>query len=282
MSPRRGVALIAAAACLWGTWSLVLRGTGLPASVTSPIVFALIGLAALPLAWREPLATWTRATLALLAANTLLDAINVVTFFGAMERTSVAIAVLTHYLAPILIALAAPAIDRTRVPGAPAAALVATGGLALVLQPWQAGAGGGLGLGAALGAISAFAYAGNVFIVRRLAPRIGAARMMALHAFGAAVLLAPLGGGGFAAISATDLAYLVFGSVVLGAGAGIAFVRGLSVVAPARAAVLTFLEPLVAVLCGYVAFGEPLGPTAAAGGALILGAGVWVVRASSR
>jgi drug/metabolite transporter (DMT)-like permease len=35
------------------------------------------------------------------------------------------------------------------------------------------------------------------------------------------------------------------------------------------------------VLCGWIAFGERLGPTAAAGGALILGAGVWVVRAEA-
>mgnify|MGYP000968521325 CR=1 FL=1 len=48
------------------------------------------------------------ATLGLLVANALFDALNVLTFFGAMSTTTVAIAVLTHYLAPILVALLNP------------------------------------------------------------------------------------------------------------------------------------------------------------------------------
>jgi drug/metabolite transporter (DMT)-like permease len=272
------VIAVAGAASLWGLWSLCLRPTGLPASVTSPLALAMIGLCALPAAWREAPARWDRPAVLLLAGNTVCDAINLSCFFAALGRTSVAIAVLTHYLAPILIALAAPFVDGTRTRGAPAAALLATIGLALVLEPWHGG-GAGMWAGAALGATSAVAYCGNVFLVRRLAPRIGAGRTMAYHSLMAAALLAPGALGGLGAIEARDLALVGAGSLVLGAFAGIVYVRGLVAIGAARAAVLTFAEPLVAVIVGWVAFGEALSGWAALGGALVLGAGVAVARA---
>ena len=118
--------MVTLAAASWGTWSLFLRPTGLPAHVTSPIIFAIMALVAWPLSRREkPVARWDRGTIALLAGNSVCDALNVLTFFAAIHLTTVAIAVVTHYLAPILVALAAPRIDggsaRTR--GAPLAAV---------------------------------------------------------------------------------------------------------------------------------------------------------------
>src|SRR3954447_8441357 len=94
-----GLVMVTLAAASWGTWSLFLRPTGLPATTTSPIMFAVMGLFALPLSLREGKGTWDRTTYLLVAANTLTDALNVITFFGAMQKTTVAIAVLTHYLA---------------------------------------------------------------------------------------------------------------------------------------------------------------------------------------
>ena len=118
-----GIAMVTVAAASWGTWSLFLRPTGLSALVTAPIMFAVMALVAFPLTLREPPARWDRTTLLLLAANTVTDAVNVITFFGALTYTTVAIAVLTHYLAPILIALAAPRIEGTAARGARIAAV---------------------------------------------------------------------------------------------------------------------------------------------------------------
>ena len=42
------------------------------------------------------------------------------------------------------------------------------------------------------------------------------------------------------------------------------------------AAILTYLEPLVAAMVGFFSFGEPLGPTGVAGAALIIAAGAAV------
>jgi len=65
---------------------------------------------------------------------------------------------------------------------------------------------------------------------------------------------------------------------VLGALAGVAFVRGLAVIGSSRAAMLTYLEPVVAVACGALAWHEPLGRLTVVGVALIVGSGAWVAR----
>ncbi|MCW5809176.1 MAG: EamA family transporter, partial [Deltaproteobacteria bacterium] len=117
----------------------------------------------------------------------------------------------------------------------------------------------------------------------RLLGRIGAVRAMSYHSLVAAALLAPLAllapaGGGLGDITGGDLALLVAGAATIGMVSGIAFVHGLVRIGAARAAVLTFAEPLVAVAVGALVWEEPLHPIAALGGALVLGAGIHVAR----
>ena len=269
--------MVAIAASSWGTWSLFLRPSHLPAMVTTPIVFIVMTLSALPFALRGPRTVWDRMTVGLILANALFDALNILAFFGAIEHTTIAIAVLTHYLAPILIVLAAPAIDGVVTPRARPAAAVALLGLIIILEPWNDLADGAI-LGALLGAASAVCYAGNVFVVRRLAARIGASRALAYHCALASLALAPLLIGKVSALTATQLALLAGGAASLGAASGVVFALGLLRIGSARAAVLTFLEPVVAVAVGFVVWDEPLHATALVGAALVLGAGIEVAR----
>jgi drug/metabolite transporter (DMT)-like permease len=272
-----GVLMVTCAAASWGTWSLFLRPTGLSAWVISPIMFAIMAVVAFPLTLREPPAHWDRRTVWLLAGNTISDAVNVITFFAALQYTTVAIAVLTHYLAPIFIALAAPRVEGTHTRGARAAAAIALAGLVIVLEPWRDAADGVL-IGAVLGAVSAVAYMCNVFVVRRLAERIGPARVMSYHSALAAVVMLPFAVSGLATVSWTDFALLAAGSTTVGALSGVVFIAGLGRIGAARSAVLTFAEPLVAVSVGALVWDEPMRPLAAVGGALILAAGIGVAR----
>jgi drug/metabolite transporter (DMT)-like permease len=269
--------MVTLAAASWGTWSLFLRPTGLAAEVTTPLIFLVMGLVSLPLALRGPRTIWDRTTVGLLCANALFDALNVITFFAAIAETTVAIAVLTHYVAPIMIALAAPRIDRIETPGAGPAALAALLGLVIVLEPWRQAAPGAV-TGALLGMVSAVCYTGNMFTVRRLAVRIGAPRAMSYHSLIVAVIAAPLLLVNAGAFTIENVAVLSIGAATLGAGSGIVFAIGLTRVGSARAAVLTYAEPIVAVAVGVLVWHEPLRPLAAVGGAMVLGAGIYVAR----
>ncbi|MBZ0116157.1 MAG: DMT family transporter [Sandaracinaceae bacterium] len=272
----RGIAQVALAAVLWGTWSLYLRPTGLPGTVTAPIVLVVIGVTGLVLIRgdRAP-PRWDRTTWLLLVAYAALDAINAGAFFGAMQVTTVAVAVLTHCTAPVLVALLAPRIDGARVPGSLVAAMVALAGLVLLLRPW-ASLSGDLAAGAALGGASAIAYASLVFVGRALAARIGVGRATAYHALLAAPLFLPFVIPELHRIEAIDLAWLSGGALLNGTLATWLFLDALGRIGSARAAVLTFLEPTVAVLVGWIAFGEALEVGALAGGVLVLGAGLYV------
>ncbi|MBA3392335.1 MAG: DMT family transporter [Deltaproteobacteria bacterium] len=270
-----GFVMVTLAAASWGTWSLFLRPTGLSATVTTPIVFLVMGLVTLPFALRMPRATWDRETRMLLVANAAFDALNILTFFAALNYTTVSIAVLSHYIAPILIAIAAPRIDGTSARGVAPATCVALAGLVIILEPWRAPA-DGAAMGATLGLLSACCYTGNVFTVRRLAARIGATRAMSYHSLLAAVVLTPLLVIGAGAVSADDLALITAGATTIGAASGVIFVIGLGRIGSARAAVLTFAEPLVAVTVGALVWGEALHPLAALGGAMVIGAGIHV------
>jgi drug/metabolite transporter (DMT)-like permease len=302
--------MVAAAAAGWGTWSLFLYQAGLPAPISNVIVFAVMGLAALPLRERfgvsgvrkpgVPVAIvldaaaersrirvrrrlrlrfdgWDRTTLLLLGANALCDVLNSLFFFEAIGHTSVAIAVITHYAAPILIALAAPYIDRVETRGARPAAVIALTGLVLVLEPWHSKVDGAL-IGAAFGFTSAVFYAANVFVVRRLAARIGTLRAISYHSLIGAAITLPWALPYVASVSAPALGWLAAGAILLGVGSNTLFIGGLQRIGAGRTAVLTFAEPLVAVAIGILVWGQPFGPIAVVGGALVLAAGIHVAR----
>lgn len=266
------------AACAWGSWTVFLRPTGLPGGVTAPLLLGGVGLLSIPWALRDPVAArWDRTSVLLLLAYTASNATNVVTFFSAMSTTSVAVAVLTHSVAPVLVAVLAPRVDGTKSPRAVPAALVALAGLALVLEPWRPEAWtGDVALGAALGLTSAVAYAACVFMLKRLVVRIGAARTLSAHSALAALLVLPFAGGRLFELETSDLVPLAGAVVLPGVLAGLAFSHGLRVLGSARTAVLALIEPVVACAIGWAVWGEPLGPVAILGGAMVIGAGAMV------
>jgi DME family drug/metabolite transporter len=270
-----GTLAVVAAAASWGLWSLCVRPAGLPAMTFALVAFVVMGVVTLPAVAFDRPAMWSRRAYVLLFLNGFWDAANVLTFFGALRETTVAVAVLTHYLAPVIVAVLAPYIDRERVRGAVPGAIVACVGLTLVLEPWR---GEVQMLGAVLGTVSAFAYAGNVFTVRRLVPLIGAARVISYHSFVSVALVLPFAIHAGVVPGAEALAWSAGGAVVLGAAAGVIYVRGLAVIGASRAAVLAYAEPVVAVVVGAVAWGEPIGALALVGVALIVGSGVYVAK----
>ena len=280
--PVRGARLVAAAASTWGLWSLCFRPAEalgpLAPSMEALVAFSVVLVGLFPFAlrdaWKAPRRPWS-AWAALLAYG-VTDALNALLFFAAMQRTSLAVAVLTHYLAPLLVALLAPPLLGEPFRKATLSALaLSLAGLLLLLEPWRPDASGAL-LGAALGAASAVFYCANVLLAKRLTGHFTPAETMSFHQLsGAPVLALAVPAGGFA-ITGGLLGILLAGGAVGGVAAGVLFTAGLSRIEAGRAAVLTLLEPTVAVAVGALVFGEVPGPAAAAGAALVL-AGAWLV-----
>lgn len=272
--------MVVLAASLWGSWSIFLRPTGLSGAVTAPILLLGVALVTAPLAFRELAArpvVWSWPLVGALLAYALADAVNVGTFFRAMVTTTVAVAVLTHSVAPVLVSLLAPMIEGTRSSRAPLAAIVAVLGLVLVLEPWRGAAlDASLLLGAGLGLASAVGYAVSVFAARRLGGSVGPGTTLSFHAFLSALLLLPLAGAELSTIELVDVGWLLLAILLPGVTAGFLFVRALTVIGSARAAVLALIEPLVACVVGFSFFGEELGALGAVGGAMVLGAAAYV------
>jgi drug/metabolite transporter (DMT)-like permease len=282
---------VAFAAASWGTWTVFLRlahATGpIAPELSTFIVFASIGLVLCPLAARaarerETSRSWRDWSLC--AVFGVSDALNCVLYFAALQTTSVAVAVLTHYLAPLLVAVMAPLVlGERRRPGTLLAVGVGLLGLTLLLAPWniRTQPDGTLLTGALLGLGSAFFYAINVLLNKRLTQSFDPAEIFVYHMPSALLLLGLLVPAGAWAVSSQGFVWLVIGALGPGALAGIVFVRGLAVVPAAHASVLTLVEPFAAIAIARFAWGETLAPSALIGAAAILIAAYLVVRQAS-
>jgi len=276
--------MIAIAASGWGTWPLILKRAPMPASLQSAIVMLVITIASFPFMLRDRVrmrASW-RQWLAV-AWLGVSDAGNIGTFFAAYQRTSVAIAVLTHYLTPILVAVLAPAVVRER-PSARTfgAVAISFAGLVLLLEPWRAGLSREDLIGAALGSASAFFYASNVLVNKRLTAVFSGSEMMFFHGLVTVpILFAFVPGSEYGLVSQQALGTVVLGALGPGTLSGLLFVWGLRRVAASHASVLTLLEPFVAVVLAAAVLGEGIGILPIAGGLLIIaGAAVVVTNAA--
>jgi drug/metabolite transporter (DMT)-like permease len=274
---KRGYLLVAVAAASWGTWPLLLKWAEshgpLSPRVESIVLFVVTALVTGPLVLRDRIAKratlWQWMGVAWLGVG---DAANVVLFFQAYQVTNVAVAVLTHYLAPLFIALAAPVFLKERLTWRSLMAVsVGFIGLFLLLQPWSKSPGENVLKGAALGAGSAAFYASNVLVNKRINHVFSGSEMMFFHAVVAVPFLAffvPR-----AEWTGTDPhALLAVSIAAIGPGAlgGLFFTWGLKRIPASHASTLTLLEPLVAVMSAAAVLGQNPGSVAIFGGLLVL------------
>ncbi len=251
----------------------------MPAAFESSILMGVMAIVsgALSLRDRSP----RRATVrdwAWLVWLGVSDAMNVLLFFAAYKLT-ITIAVLTHYLTPVFVAIAAPLVLRERLSSRTVIAVGASlSGLALMLARSGLTGTREVWLSAALGAGSAVFYASNVIGNKFIVDAFSTSEAVFWHALVAAPLLAAfVPRSAWGAVNPHAALFLAVASIGPGALAGIAFLWGLRRMPAAHASTLTLIEPLVAVLLGAAVFGEALGWRTTVGGGLILGGAVAVI-----
>jgi drug/metabolite transporter (DMT)-like permease len=266
------------AALLWGLWPAWIRG-GAGGATTAMVAMATAALVGMPLALRQSGGhARDRRAWGLLALLGVADAANVWCYFRALDEGAVAPAVLSHYLAPVLVAVLAPRLlGEPRSPRTPLALVLAVAGTAaLVFGSGGGGAASERAVAAALlfGGASAVFYAANVLISKALGKSFGDAEILCYHLLLASLVVFAVEG--FRLPAPSQLTRPALGGLVSTLVAGLAYYYGLRRIPAERAAILSYLEPLAAMLVGWVILAEPPSYAALAGGALILAGGLLV------
>ena len=273
---------LAGLAASWGLVAVLAASTdlGAPALAFLRLTIATATLGLIAVVARADVRPVGR--LALLVVLGVLQASHWLLFFEAVKLGSVSLAVLTFYTAPILLAIAAP-----RLLGEPTRAIVlvalplGTVGVSLVALGGNDGGGRASAGAIAAGLGSAATFAGIVLVSKQLL-RIGANPLtIALWdcAIGALALLpvlvladrvVPTGVADWSAV-------LAIGVVFTGLST-LAYTTILRHVSAQVAGLLTFLEPVSAVILAALVLDDPLAATTVAGGALVVVAGALVIR----
>jgi drug/metabolite transporter (DMT)-like permease len=245
-------------------------------------VFALLVAAARATSPRPgavPGAQW-RALLLAAGAGAALN----LAVFVALERSTVALVLITFYTFPAIVVLASARlygerIDRQR----GAALLLASAGLALVvLAPLLSASGVSLDpIGLALALVAAICQATFALVTGRGFPALpsllASALLMLIAAVVYGVLTVTLGQLDAARIPLTDdttWAWIAMAAIVGAALPTTAFVLGIRLIGSARAAILMTLEPVVGVVLAGLLLGEQPSPLQLLGGAAVIVAAV--------
>jgi drug/metabolite transporter (DMT)-like permease len=291
-APTGGLLRVVFAGIIWGTIPLVLRAAD-GASVVK--VFYRVFFAAVAiLAWMAVAGTLNQVTglsrrkLGQVAAQGALLTLNWVLFLSALDRTSVATAELLGYTGPVFVAVFAPWVTGERfdrrifVPLA-----LSLGGIVVILAPQGLRvAGPGELFGAALAFCSALTYATLLLRSKKILKGISGMALMLVEYTVASAILLPfvvwfyVHGQGPS--TPTAYAALLTLGLVQTAFAGVFFLSGLRRVRTDHAAILTYAEPVSAVLFAALFLAEPLTGWTLAGGAMVVTGGLVVARLSPR
>jgi drug/metabolite transporter (DMT)-like permease len=287
----RGYAMVAIAATLFavnGTVSKVILGSGISAERLTEVrcAGALIGLVLLAAATRPASLRVRLAELPLLVALGVGGlALVQWSYFFAIHRLEIGIALLIQFVGPILVALWARFVFKEPVRQRIWIALAfALGGLTLIVEVWHGGRLSGAGVAAA--AVAAVTYAAYILLAEQGVRRRDPVSLSAWGFFFATLFWSVLtpwwsfpGGRldddasllGNLASSHLPVWLLMLWMIVLGTIVPFLLVVGaLRHIVATRAGITGMLEPVVAILVAWAWLGESLRPVQLLGAALTL------------
>lgn len=271
---------VAALSASWGFIAVIVAAVDLGAEV---LVFYRLAIAAgaivlaLLVARRLGLLR-VRASRVRVAAVGALLAAHWYLFFETIKLSSVAVALVTVYTAPLFLAVLAPAFlpeRRSRV----ALAAVVPGSAGIVLIALLGSEGGHVRpLAVVTGLAAGLTYATLVVAAKQLTARLPVVTIAFWNYVVAAAVLAPfLLGAERVAPSWEELAYVVLVGAVFTALSGFLYLYLLRRVTAQAIGVLAYLEPVSAALLAWAILAQPLGWAVLVGGALVVAAGLAVV-----
>ncbi len=276
---------IALAQISFGFWAWFLRSAKVDPRWSAMFVLLTAAVVVAPLLlfpWARGPREGGRRTLGEWGLIGLLGVFNaggVLFYFFSLKTAVATIGVFAHCFAPLLIAVLAPSLLGTPRNGRMILlAAIALVGFTLILEPWKLSQEGDTFwstlAGAGWGAAGAVFVSGYVLVNKRLAGRFTPEERLAYNALIGALLLAIVAVSFRTTLPNSTQALQVIGAgALLGGLGGVFFLRGLQRIKAEEAGILMLLEPLAALLIGWLVWDERLGATGLAGAAILIIAG---------
>ncbi|RJQ18645.1 MAG: hypothetical protein C4560_07075 [Nitrospiraceae bacterium] len=282
-----GYIKIVIAILIWSSLGIFVRKIGLPNTVIVFYSCAIAGLLQLLLLSltgqmkKNLCIDGRRNRILLFVAFPLSSLANVLLFYFAFTHTTIANAVLSHYTAPIFVAVMAPFFLKEKNHHTTWIAIILSS-IGLWLMLWMPSSGKGMSTGSSdtqgiiAGALSGFAYALIILIIRSIASRYISLFIIFIQNSVMAVLLLPFISG--TTVPMNSFLYLAAMGIIHSTIAPIIYVEGFKSTKANEAAILGYFEPVGATVLALVFLNEVPGLFALIGGALILCSGYLVLK----
>ncbi len=204
---------------------------------------------------------------------------NAFLYYFALTKTTIANAVLTHYTAPIFVALLSPLILRERVDRITWLSLaMSSAGLWMIFSNNNIVLGGDHIIGVSAGTLSGVAYALLVIVAKPLSQRYFPIAISFLTNSITVILLLPFAVLSKYTIELNAVILLLLMGVIHSTLAVILYLQGLRVVEAHKAAILGYIEPVSAVALAVLFLSEAITASVVIGGILIIVSGYIVLR----
>ena len=274
--------MLVTAMAIFGTIGLFVRRIGVSsgelALYRAVLAAGIIGLYLLVTKQRIPLRQIGKEMILLLISGAAMG-FNWILLFEAYKYTTVSVATLSYYFAPVLVTLACPLLFREKMSGKSWLCFaMSTVGIVLITGVGDLSGGGAHMKGILFGLGAACFYA-SVILLNKCIKNVQGIHRTFLQFLSAIVVLIPYvattGGIRLQVLDASGwVSLLIVGLVHTGAAYCLYF-SSLKELPGQKAAILSYIDPLVAVLLSVTVLGEPMTVPQIIGGVLILGFTLW-------
>lgn len=271
--------LIAVSMAIFGTIGLFVRGIPLPSSEIAlyRAVLAILAIGSYLLVTKQKIQlAGMRRELILLVISGVAMGFNWILLFEAYKYTTVSVATLSYYAAPVIITLVSTILFREKMTKRKLLCFVMST-LGILLITLSGGGMSGKGtdhIGIMFGLGAAVLYA-TVVLLNKFIKNVGGIQRTFLQFVAAAVTLFPYvlltGGTHLGGLNGSGMVLLLVVGFVHTGIAYCMYFSSLQHVPGQEAAVLSYIDPLVAVILSVSVLHEPMSALQVVGGAMILG-----------
>ena len=204
---------------------------------------------------------------------------NWILLFQAYKYTTVSVATLSYYFAPVIVTAACPILFREKLTWKQIVCFVmSTIGLVLITVTGNMTGGGKDLIGIAFGLGAAVLYA-SVVLLNKFIKNVAGIHRTFLQFLAAIIVLAPYvactSGVTLGSMDPTGWGCLLVVGLIHTGAAYCLYFSSLRDLPGQKAAILSYVDPLVAVIISVTVLGEAMGPLQILGGGLILGFTLW-------